>query len=133
MPSQLLTCKPLPETQFEFFRQLGQFFPTLIDAKSLCPRVPGRTLTGPLASVCEQLGFEKPPRLRQSGASSVVTAAVFFRLRDTLVGVEGDTAADVEKRFNGRLWALRGTLDEVVTSSSAVAASSVTRVAKGPR
>jgi hypothetical protein len=130
---QLLTCKPLPESQEEFLSQLGLFFPLLIDAKCLCPKVPGRPLAGPLNTVSDLLGFDKLPKPRQSGVASIQTSAVFFRLRDTLVGVEGSTADTVEDRFNGMLWSLKGAAREAPVSGAAVAAASTaTRVARGP-
>ncbi|WVR06814.1 hypothetical protein IAU60_003850 [Kwoniella sp. DSM 27419] len=76
---KILTCEPLPANEVEFFRLLFVWFPTIYDIKHVVRSV--KTLRGGLQEIAESLGVSRIGPQHQAGSDSLLTAAVFFRIR----------------------------------------------------
>ena len=77
---RLLTCLPLPPSEAEFFDLLQLYFPALYDVKYLmgaCER-----LQGGLQSVSDTLQLERVGAQHTAGSDSLLTLAVFFKMRE---------------------------------------------------
>ncbi|KAL7422010.1 CCR4-NOT core DEDD RNase subunit [Cryptotrichosporon argae] len=78
---KMLTLSPLPATEPEFFRLLNIWFPCIYDIKHVIRSV--KTLRGGLQEIAESIGVARIGPQHQAGSDSLLTAAVFFRLRAT--------------------------------------------------
>ncbi|RXK39884.1 CCR4-NOT transcription complex subunit 7/8 [Tremella mesenterica] len=85
---KLLTNEPLPSTETEFFRLLFIWFPCIYDIKHVVRSV--KTLRGGLQEIAESLGVQRIGPQHQAGSDSLLTAAVFFRIRATYFNNELD-------------------------------------------
>lgn len=75
-----LTCRPLPDTETEFFELVRLFFPNLYDIKYLPVVKFMAELQGGLSRVAEALDVERVGTSHQAGSDSLLTASTFFRL-----------------------------------------------------
>lgn len=98
---KVLTAQALPADEADFFDLLQTFFPALYDIK-LMMRV-GRSLKGGLQDLADDLGIVRVGQQHQAGSDALLTAQVFFKLRDTFF-------ANKEKceSFLGQLFGLSG-------------------------
>lgn len=78
---KILTCEPLPSNETDFFHLLAVWFPCIYDIKHVIRSV--KTLRGGLQEIAESLGVARIGPQHQAGSDSLLTAAVFFRLRST--------------------------------------------------
>lgn len=85
---RILTCEPLPATENDFFRLLFIWFPCIYDIKHVVRSV--KTLRGGLQEIAESLGIQRIGPQHQAGSDSLLTAAVFFRIRSTYFNNELD-------------------------------------------
>ncbi|KAK8864642.1 hypothetical protein IAR55_001892 [Kwoniella newhampshirensis] len=76
---KILTNEPLPALESEFFHLLFIWFPCIYDIKHVVRSV--KTLRGGLQEIAESLGVTRIGPQHQAGSDSLLTAAVFFRLR----------------------------------------------------
>jgi CCR4-NOT transcription complex subunit 7/8 len=76
-----LTCEPLPALESDFFNLLSIWFPCIYDIKHVVRSV--KTLRGGLQEIAESLGVQRIGPQHQAGSDSLLTAAVFFRIRGT--------------------------------------------------
>ena len=96
---KILTGAPMPATQDGFFELLHLFFPVVYDVKHLISSV--GSLHGGLNRIASELGVDRVGPVHQAGSDSLVTALVFFQLRERLLA---DTLRDA--RAIGRLFGL---------------------------
>ncbi|KAI9639227.1 putative ccr4-not transcription complex, subunit 7 [Dioszegia hungarica] len=78
---KILTCEPLPLNEQAFFDALLIWFPNLYDIKHVVRSV--KTLKGGLQEIAESIGVQRIGPQHQAGSDSLLTAAVFFRIRTT--------------------------------------------------
>ena len=78
---KILTCEPLPTDESTFFKLLRIWFPCIYDIKYIVRSV--KTLRGGLQEIAESLGVQRIGPQHQAGSDSLLTAAVFFRIRAT--------------------------------------------------
>ncbi|ORY26131.1 putative ccr4-not transcription complex, subunit 7 [Naematelia encephala] len=76
---KILTCAPLPANENDFFSLLAIWFPCIYDIKHIVRSV--KTLRGGLQEIAESLGITRIGPQHQAGSDSLLTAAVFFRIR----------------------------------------------------
>mmetsp|Transcript_4727 Transcript_4727/g.11125 ORF Transcript_4727/g.11125 Transcript_4727/m.11125 type:complete len:353 (-) Transcript_4727:453-1511(-) len=76
---RLLTCEKLPDGEEEFFDLLKTYCPCVYDVRYLMKSC---HLKGGLSAVASILGVERCGPQHQAGSDSLLTQAVFFRLRD---------------------------------------------------
>lgn len=76
---KVLTCTPLPEGEPAFFKLLHTWFPCVYDVKYLM--LVSDDLKGGLQKLAEDLSIERVGPQHQAGSDSLMTAAVFFRMR----------------------------------------------------
>jgi CCR4-NOT transcription complex subunit 7/8 len=98
---KLLTASPLPSDEASFFSSLRLYFPRLYDVKQLLVAV--ASLKGGLSRVAEDLRVPRIGAEHQAGSDSLLTALVFFRLRDAVFEGRVDDA-----RCQGVLYGLAG-------------------------
>lgn len=91
---RLLTCKPLPTEEDEFFAQLRLFCPQIYDIKYLMRFT--ENLKGGLNKVAEELDVVRIGPEHQAGSDSLLTQATFFKLRD----VHFENGLDESKHLN---------------------------------
>ncbi|XP_010932239.1 probable CCR4-associated factor 1 homolog 7 [Elaeis guineensis] len=77
---KILTCRRLPESLEEFFELVGAFFPIVYDIKHLMRFC--NNLYGGLNKVAEQVDAERIGVCHQAGSDSLLTARVFWRLKE---------------------------------------------------
>lgn len=75
-----LTCRPLPESESEFFELVKLFFPNLYDIKYLPVVRFMAELQGGLSKLAETLEVRRFGTTHQAGSDSLLTAMTFFRL-----------------------------------------------------
>ncbi|WWD17049.1 hypothetical protein CI109_101486 [Kwoniella shandongensis] len=76
---KILTNEPLPAIESDFFHLLFIWFPCLYDIKHVVRSI--KTLRGGLQEIAESLGVTRIGPQHQAGSDSLLTAAVFFRIR----------------------------------------------------
>jgi len=76
---KLLTCKPLPSDESEFFEQMKMYFPCIYDIKYLMKSC--KSLKGGLQDLAEDLEIERIGPQHQAGSDSLLTHATFFKMR----------------------------------------------------
>jgi len=76
---KLLTCKPLPHEEEDFFSDLKLYFPQIYDIKYLMKSCEG--LKGGLNKLAEDLEVERIGPEHQAGSDSLLTQATFFKMR----------------------------------------------------
>lgn len=74
-----MTNDALPSKEAEFFNLLFIWFPCIYDIKYIVRSV--KTLRGGLQELGESLGVQRIGPQHQAGSDSLLTAAVFFKLR----------------------------------------------------
>ena len=82
---KLITCLPMPTCEEDFFRILSKWFPQIYDIKYLMALVSHK---GGLSSIAKTLGVIRVGPMHQAGSDSLLTAATYFKLRETCF--EGD-------------------------------------------
>ena len=102
---KLLTCRPLPTTEAEFFHILGLYFPNVFDMKYMMKFKDG--YHGGLSKLAEQLDVVRIGPQHQAGSDSLLTACTFFKLTQTHFSGERDL-----KKFLGVLYGLGADADE---------------------
>lgn len=78
---KILTCAPLPSKEDEFFALLQLYFPVIYDIKFLMDSC--QNLHGGLSKIAETLNVIRIGPQHQAGSDSLLTAATFFKLRQT--------------------------------------------------
>jgi len=76
---KLLTCKPLPQDEEEFFADLQLYCPRLYDMKYLMRFC--EELKGGLNKLAEDISVERVGAEHTAGSDSLLTQATFFKLR----------------------------------------------------
>lgn len=102
---KLLTCRPLPATEAEFFHILGLYFPNVYDMKYMMKFKDG--YHGGLSKLAEQLDVVRIGPQHQAGSDSLLTACTFFKLTQTHFSGERDL-----QKFRGVLYGLGADADE---------------------
>ncbi|CAG8470769.1 5568_t:CDS:2 [Ambispora gerdemannii] len=77
---KLLTCSPLPAEETEFFDLLRTYFPCIYDIK-YCIRA-FKALKGGLQDIADDMGVTRIGPQHQAGSDSLLTASVFFKMRE---------------------------------------------------
>ena len=96
---KLLTCKPLPADEVEFFGELSLYFPCIYDIKYLMKSC--KTLKGGLQDVADELQVKRIGPQHQAGSDSLLTAMTFFKLRQVFFDDQID-----DGKFLGHLYGL---------------------------
>lgn len=78
---KLVTGEPLPELESEFFERLHKWFPCVYDVKFMMRSC--KTLKGGLQDVADDLQISRIGQKHQAGSDSLLTALIFFKLRDS--------------------------------------------------
>lgn len=78
---KILTCAPLPTKEDDFFAMLQLFFPCIYDIKFLMDSC--TNLHGGLSKIAELLNVIRIGPQHQAGSDSLLTAATFFKLKET--------------------------------------------------
>lgn len=81
---RLLTGQKLPEKESEFYELLSIYFPAIYDVKYIMQSCP--MLKGGLQQVAKALQVERVGRQHQAGSDSLLTGAVFFKIRQVYFG-----------------------------------------------
>jgi CCR4-NOT transcription complex subunit 7/8 len=113
---KLLTCKPLPSDEKEFFELIRNYFPTIYDIKYL---MQWKNLKGGLSDLAEYLAVPRIGPQHQAGSDSLLTEAVFFKLRELFF----DKDQLQEEKYKGVLFGLGGHTS--ITGAASYAASAV--------
>ena len=82
---KVLTCKPLPKTNSEFFESLNTYFPRFYDIKYFSSTK--SSLANGLQGIADQLGVERVGQEHQAGSDALVTLKVFFELKKQIFGI----------------------------------------------
>ncbi|KAH9383170.1 hypothetical protein HPB48_023996 [Haemaphysalis longicornis] len=77
---RLLTNAPLPQDMSEFMEVVRLYFPVVYDVKYLAQTC--TNLKGGLKTLADKLEVEQIGRRHQAGSDSLLTAEVFFKIRD---------------------------------------------------
>ena len=77
---RLLTCLPLPASEADFFDLLALYFPAFYDVKYLMQSC--ENLQGGLQKVGDLLHVERVGAQHQAGSDSLLTLAVFFKMKE---------------------------------------------------
>lgn len=85
---KLLTRKPLPTDEDEFFSDLQLYFPQVYDVKYLMKSC--ENLKGGLNKLAEDLEVERVGPEHQAGSDSLLTQATFFKMRSLFFEEELD-------------------------------------------
>jgi len=76
---KVLTCKPLPEKEPDFFQSVQTYFPCIYDIKFLMKSC--KNLKGGLNDLAEDLRVERIGPQHQAGSDSLLTCTTFFKMR----------------------------------------------------
>jgi CCR4-NOT transcription complex subunit 7/8 len=76
---KLLTCKPLPAQEEEFFDLIHTYFPCIYDIKYLMKSC--KNLKGGLNELAQDLEVERIGPQHQAGSDSLLTSATFFKMK----------------------------------------------------
>jgi len=87
---KLLTCKPLPHDEDDFFSEMKLYFPQIYDIKYLMKSCEG--LKGGLNKLAEDLEVERIGPEHQAGSDSLLTQATFFKMRSLFFENDLDSA-----------------------------------------
>lgn len=77
---KLLTCTPLPAEEAAFFELLHTYFPCIYDEKHMM-RDCGDGIKGGLNYLADQIQVKRVGPMHQAGSDSLLTAAVFFKMK----------------------------------------------------
>lgn len=99
---KVLTAAPLPATEAGFFELMEAYFPNIFDVKYLMKFT--QDLYGGLNRLAETLEVDRIGPKHQAGSDSLVTLAVFLKLRES--HFKSDDDAKFNKRFRGILYGL---------------------------
>ncbi|KAH9362997.1 hypothetical protein HPB48_014221 [Haemaphysalis longicornis] len=81
---KVLTGQNLPQEESDFFELLRLYFPAIYDIRCIMPSCPG--LRGGLQNVANILQVDRVGPEHQAGSDSMLTGAVFFRIREVYFG-----------------------------------------------
>jgi len=101
---KVLTCKPLPEEEFQFFETIKLYFPCIYDIKYLMKSC--KNLKGGLNDLADDLKIERIGPKHQAGSDSLLTSATFFKMRSVFF----ENAID-DAKFSGILYGLGANSD----------------------
>lgn len=76
---KVLTCKPLPAEEAEFFDSVRTYFPCIYDIKFLMKSC--KNLKGGLNDLADDLKVERIGPQHQAGSDSLLTCHTFFKMR----------------------------------------------------
>jgi len=76
---KVLTCKPLPAEESEFFESVRTYFPCIYDIKYMMKSC--KNLKGGLNDLAEDLKVERFGPQHQAGSDSLLTCTTFFKMR----------------------------------------------------
>mmetsp|Transcript_46792 Transcript_46792/g.107866 ORF Transcript_46792/g.107866 Transcript_46792/m.107866 type:complete len:345 (+) Transcript_46792:89-1123(+) len=96
---KVLTCKPLPTSESDFFELLRTYFPAIYDIKFVASSCDN--LKGGLNKLAEQLEVPRIGPEHQAGSDSLLTQATFFKLRQSYFEDYLD-----DDQYLGVLWGL---------------------------
>jgi len=96
---KVLTCQELPKEESEFFELLKTYFPCFYDIKYLM--ISCDNLRGGLQKLAEEFGIERIGPQHQAGSDSLITANIFFEIRQAYF----ENSIDDEK-FSGKLFGI---------------------------
>eukprot|EP01114_Cavostelium_apophysatum_P013345 TRINITY_DN3210_c0_g1_i2.p1 TRINITY_DN3210_c0_g1~~TRINITY_DN3210_c0_g1_i2.p1 ORF type:complete len:298 (+),score=56.89 TRINITY_DN3210_c0_g1_i2:148-1041(+) len=76
---KVLTCKPLPAEESEFFESVRTYFPCIYDIKFLMKSC--KNLKGGLNDLADDLKVDRIGPQHQAGSDSLLTSHTFFKMR----------------------------------------------------
>eukprot|EP00826_Nyctotherus_ovalis_P017356 TRINITY_DN1510_c0_g1_i5.p1 TRINITY_DN1510_c0_g1~~TRINITY_DN1510_c0_g1_i5.p1 ORF type:complete len:229 (-),score=51.14 TRINITY_DN1510_c0_g1_i5:86-727(-) len=85
---KLVTCEGLPDSKLEFLNKLQIYFPHYYDVKCLLREL--NITSGSLSKISSNFGIKRMGIQHQAGSDSVVTAKLFFKLKETQVKTRAD-------------------------------------------
>lgn len=128
---KLLTCKPLPSSEQDFFTDLHMYIPSLYDIKFLLMNVRNLGLTGGLSlqNVAEHLNVRRIGQQHQAGSDSLVTCRTFFKIMEKYFDNQVDDSMFAGVIYglgvNGnKLHAITNSADQTVSNGCHVKTSS---------
>jgi len=98
---KILTCKPLPAEETEFFELVKAFFPCIYDIKYLMKSC--KNLKGGLSDLADDLSISRIGPQHQAGSDSLLTCATYFKMRNMYFEREID-----DEKWMGVLFGLGG-------------------------
>eukprot|EP00210_Caulerpa_lentillifera_P002176 g2090.t1 len=98
-----LTCRPLPDTEADFFELVKCFFPNLYDIKYLPVVKFVDELKGGLSRLAETLEVQRVGNSNQAGSDSLLIACTFFKLIEKYY-----PNLDYVKKHSGKIAGLGG-------------------------
>jgi len=96
---KVLTCQELPRKESDFFDLLKTYFPCVYDIKYMM--ISCDNLKGGLQNVAHEIGIERIGPQHQAGSDSLLTAAIFFKMRSLYF----ENSIDDDK-FSGKLYGI---------------------------
>jgi len=78
---KVLTCKPLPAEESEFFESVRTYFPCIYDIKFLMKSC--KSLKGGLNDLADDLKVDRIGPQHQAGSDSLLTCHTFFKMRSS--------------------------------------------------
>lgn len=113
---KVVTCRPLPADEADFFDLLNLFFPCIYDMKQMVKSCAG--LKGGLQDIADDLKVSRIGTQHQAGSDSLVTCLTFFKL----IAKHFDGIID-QDRFKGLLFGLGASIDSSSTKPITVGPS----------
>lgn len=92
----------LPQTRDGFYKYLGIFFPKIYDLKTFMQEI-SPSLDGGLNRIADLLGLQRVGVTHQAGSDSLLTARVFFSLKQN----NGQIFNDIISSANGDIFGFR--------------------------
>jgi CCR4-NOT transcription complex subunit 7/8 len=109
---KLLTTTPLPAVETEFFDLLNLWFPNIFDIKYIIRSSKVLNHKGGLQDVADELRVARIGTSHQAGSDSLLTAATFFKLKESYFSTGFD-----EPAYKGHLYGLGPTSNIAVNGS----------------
>eukprot|EP01117_Protostelium_nocturnum_P013845 TRINITY_DN5209_c0_g2_i1.p1 TRINITY_DN5209_c0_g2~~TRINITY_DN5209_c0_g2_i1.p1 ORF type:complete len:285 (-),score=28.95 TRINITY_DN5209_c0_g2_i1:79-933(-) len=104
---KVLTCKPLPAEESEFFETVRTYFPCIYDIKFLMKSC--KNLKGGLNDLADDLKVERIGPQHQAGSDSLLTSLTFFKMRSQFF----ENTID-DSKYLGILYGLSDTLSHTM-------------------
>ena len=114
---KVLSCKPLPATDREFYELCNLYFPCVYDIKYIMLSV--NSTKGGLNDIADELGVSRIGPQHQAGSDSLLTSATFFRMKEQYFDDHLD-----DSKYLGVIYGMRQSSSSkaFLSSSSATAA-----------
>ncbi|KAH7647978.1 hypothetical protein FG379_000761 [Cryptosporidium bovis] len=96
---KILSSKPLPESESNFFETVKMLFPTLYDIKFILKQIQNLNHLNSLQKLSEHLEIQRIGIAHQAGSDALVTCCTFFKLIRNYL----DSCID-DNLFNGQIY-----------------------------